>query len=192
MNRPLWPSQNAQNELLPRSRAQSQKFWILLAEPRKANFCSSDTISLHMETENPFELFTRLHWPPLIQFLKFNNFFWVCWFLGKTFLILYPCLNTLQPVMPYSAPSNYFYCCTITKIRIMKLLNIHFGTKLKLCRHKLTNPICAPCKNKHGNFSQFVSNAPWFLIRKANWCVSNFRILRSDAGRWKSLGGGQW
>ena len=37
--------QNARNELLARSRAQSQKFWILLAEPRKANVCSSETKS---------------------------------------------------------------------------------------------------------------------------------------------------
>ena len=45
LNRLLWPAQNAQNELLARSRAQSQKFWILLAEPWKTNFCSSETKS---------------------------------------------------------------------------------------------------------------------------------------------------
>ena len=27
---------------------------------------------------------------PLIQNSKINNFLWVCWFLGKIFLILYP------------------------------------------------------------------------------------------------------
>ena len=27
---------------------------------------------------------------PLTQVSKFNNFLWVCWFLGKNFLILYP------------------------------------------------------------------------------------------------------
>ena len=36
---------NAQNELLARSTTQSQKFWILLAEPWKTIFCSSETKS---------------------------------------------------------------------------------------------------------------------------------------------------
>jgi hypothetical protein len=44
-NWPLWLAQNAQNELLARSRAQSQNFLILLAELRKTNFCSSETQS---------------------------------------------------------------------------------------------------------------------------------------------------
>ena len=44
-NWPLWPAQNAQNELLARSTTQSQEFWILLAEPLKTNFCSSDSKS---------------------------------------------------------------------------------------------------------------------------------------------------
>ena len=43
LNWPLWPAQNAQNELLAGYRAQSQYFLILLAEPRKTNFCSSET-----------------------------------------------------------------------------------------------------------------------------------------------------
>ena len=37
---------------------------------------------------------------PLIQNSKFNNFLWVCWFLGKN-LFFIPRLKTPQPVLPY-------------------------------------------------------------------------------------------
>ena len=44
---------------------------------------------------------------PLRQFSKFNNFFWVCCFLGKNLSdFIPPIKKTPQPVLPYSRTSS--------------------------------------------------------------------------------------
>ena len=38
---------------------------------------------------------------PLTQIWKFNNFLWVCWFLGKNILYPLPRLKAPQPMLPH-------------------------------------------------------------------------------------------
>ena len=79
--------------------------------------------------------------PPLIQFSKFNNFLWICWFLGKTFLILY-------------APFENLYCHTVwlpEKLKTQLNPGLHtlaeahkipFGSGLMDCSHILEDFLC--------------------------------------------------
>ena len=47
---------------------------------------------------------------PLTQFSKFNNFLWVCWFLGTIFQILYtPVEKSTTRILYSSVPSNSIY-----------------------------------------------------------------------------------
>ena len=46
---------------------------------------------------------------PWTQFSKFNNFLWVCWFLGKNLSnSTPPSLKTRQPVLPYVLKVNHW------------------------------------------------------------------------------------
>ena len=69
------------------------------------SFCATD---LHFGTKNiggmKYSTLTTVifasYWgSPLVQFSKFKNFLWACWFLCKNLLILYPSLeNSATPI----------------------------------------------------------------------------------------------
>ena len=59
---------------------------------------------------------------PLTQFSKFNNFLWVCWFLGKNLS------NFVSPVWKLYNP----YCHSVRSMfRVLGIYNFGGGTKLE-------------------------------------------------------------
>ena len=77
---------------------------------------------------------TFWHLPFITPISKFNNFLWVCWFLGKNLSnCIPPTWKSQQPLLPFYVCSLYNYsiiiCCA--KIKLLEYANT--GCSLSKC-----------------------------------------------------------
>ena len=114
--------------------------------------------------------FWKLLRPPLIQFSKFNNFLWVCWFLGKNLS------NFVPPVWKLHNP----YCHNVLCIIYCQHGSHMFGLLL------ITN-FC-PLYFLWGNVSFGTCEWGTFEFFKINW---NWRQLSDrysvETSRWNQM-----
>ena len=85
-----------------------KKFWIDILQWKK----KVRKIPMIFDIENWLwtSNFSTFDTSPLTQFSKFNNFLWVCWFLGTIFQILYtPVEKSTTRILYSSVPSNSIY-----------------------------------------------------------------------------------
>ena len=97
------------------------------------NFIIHQLVSYEWEDEKNWFLklwFLKLLRPPLIQFSKFNNFLWVCWFLGKNLSNFVPLVWKLQN--PYCHKSKCFPLkIMVTKTQMMVITKLQHIIILK-------------------------------------------------------------
>ena len=80
------------------------------------------------------QILARFDTSPPHLFSKFNNFLWVCWFLGKNLSnCIPPTWKSQQPLLPFYVCSLYNYsiiiCCA--KIKLLEYANT--GCSLSKC-----------------------------------------------------------
>ena len=78
---------------------------------------------------------------PLTQFSKFNNFLWVCWFLGKNLFNFVPMLENFKTLYCHNHLSfEHTYLMTLSCLNIHPSIKLTIKTSLFI--HS-TEPLCS-------------------------------------------------
>ena len=110
----------------------------------------------------------------LIQFSKFKNFLWVCWFLGKNLSNFIPPVWKLHKPYCHCGESNYGNESRLYKLKIVKIFN---PWRAFVRSKRLENLIPSLIKSFKGSLVHSIHTYKLFMV-SPNQKVKSFSLLQ--------------